>query len=429
MTNPSPLEDQFRRIVRASVVDSPPAPSANEIISRRAARSVEQHPNAAERRRPFALLLLSAGAVGAIVVAVLAFRPSGDGSGLLVADSPETTTTSAPAELPPSTSVATTLSPTAELDETESTSTTVAGPAANQLSGPEFPVITRPVLADGRPETFWAIQAETYALVEVDTATGVVLGEYGRWGEPFPDCEDGGDCGMFQGLSDVEVGADGRLWLSDCCEPAVGNTFIVDPGDTVNPLSPDQERVLGTDPVVSPDGRLVARTTLQWIEINSTDLDSPVSWPPEAPNIEHGGSYRAAAWLNSTTLVVIASSLEGTGSIVLLDVSDSTNPRLIDHPMMGGLVPFFDAGVRADGSIFALAFLPTGDDSRVVEGWVYDPNTGEKITTTPLPSDLFSIDYDQSNTYLITVGGDGLVRWYGGGDSGEIASGFVAAGW
>ncbi len=427
MTNPSLEHDEVQRIVRASVADSPSAPTANEIISRRAARSVDL--STGERKKPISLLVLSAGAIGAIIVAVLAFRPAGDGSELLVADSPETTSTTTEVALPPS--AVTTLGPSNHLDETDSLDTTTGttGVTPNQLAGPEIPTVTRPMLGDGRPETFWAIEDETYSLVEVDTATGEILGDYGGWGEPFTDCEDGGDCGMFQGLSDVEVGADGRLWLSDCCEPAVGNTFVVDPGDSVDPLSSNAERVLGTQPIVSPDGRLVARTTLQWIEINSTDFGSPVSWPPEAP-IADGGYYRAAAWLNSTTLVVIASSLEGTGSIVLLDVSDPTSPTLIDHPAMGGLVPFVDAGVRADGTIFALAILPAGDDGdRLVEGWVYDPASGERITTTPLPRDLFSIDYDQTNTYLITAGGDGVVRWYGAGSSGEIASGFVAASW
>lgn len=283
-------------------------------------------------------------------------------------------------------------------------------------------------LPDSAPDSFWAITDETYELVEVDSRTGEILDRFGAWGDPFGGCEPEEDDCLFQGLNELAVG-NGHIWISDCCEPAAGNLFKVEIGTD---FSTDSFVVYGTHPVPSPSGDLVAHTGLELTVIadssgqqlgvlggvaDGADADGPPVW------------HQPVAWLDDEILVVRVTG-DLVDNLVLFDVSDPSAPQQTG-PSMGGVISHTDAAVRSDGMIFALARSYRGDDdaSSDLMGWVFDPSTGEVVAETDLPDDIWAIDYDASGTFLLTVGQEGVVRFFGAGQSGVVADGFVAVSW
>lgn len=283
-------------------------------------------------------------------------------------------------------------------------------------------------LPDAAPNSFWAITEDTYELVEVDSRTGEILGMFGAWGDPFGDCEGEEGC-LFQGLNELAVSSDGHLWISDCCEPAVGNIFKVEAG---NDFSTDSFIVFGSHPVPSPNGDLIAHDGLEATIVS----DSSGQQLGVIGNEVDGGSdnappfwYQPVAWIDDETLVVRAIG-DLVDNLVLFDLSDPTSPQRTG-PTMGGLISHTDAAVRSDGMIFALARPPGGDDAAPSDlmGWVFDPSSGDVIAETDLPDDTWEIDYDATGTFLLTVGQDGIVRFFGAGQSGVLAEGFVSVSW
>jgi hypothetical protein len=281
------------------------------------------------------------------------------------------------------------------------------------------------------PDRYFAITNDTYELVEVETASGEIVARFGGWGQTSEDCTD--DC-YDQAIDSVDLGADGRLWMTDCCEPAAGNLYALNPGAV---FDPDLSFGLGLSPTVSPDERLLAYTALEDIRVGPVGFSSadPSS---RFPVVRHDDEpvrwYTPVAWLDDTTMVVRVNG-DLVDNLILVDVSEWAEPVQIG-PVIGGLVLHPDAAVRADGMIVALTRTPgegddpsAGFDNPTVSGQVFDPFSGELVSEFDLPDDVYSIDYDSTARFLLTAGGDGVVRWYGLGRSGEVGSGFVAATW
>jgi hypothetical protein len=287
------------------------------------------------------------------------------------------------------------------------------------------------------PARFYAITNDTYELVEVDSATGEIFARFGGWGQTDQDCDD--DC-FLQAIDSVEQGSDGRLWLTDCCEPAAGSIYALVPGESF-----DAERPFGfgLNPVVSPDERLLARASFENIligPVGASGDDPAAQFPPDSDLADPPVSYTPLTWLDDVTLVV-RSNGAAADTLILVDASEWSEPIQIG-PTIGGLVRHPDAAVRADGMIVALATAATdtGNDDDPDEdesaagqpslvGQVFDPRSGEQVAEFDLPDDVYTIDYDPSGTFLLTSGDDGVVRWLGLGQSGELASGYLASTW
>jgi hypothetical protein len=137
------------------------------------------------------------------------------------------------------------------------------------------------------------------------------------------------------------------------------------------------------------------------------------------------------AWFDDTSLLVRVTG-DLVDNLIRLDLSDPSVPRQVG-PTFGGVVSMPDAAIRADGNVLALQWAPRPDrdlfDARDVEAVAFDAQTGAQIGSFDLPDDVYAIDYDDSRTYLITIGDDGVARWYGAGREGRLGEGFVAVTW
>lgn len=349
-----------------------------------------------------------AGAIAAaVVVAVAWFALRGDDSDDVAAVASSTTAADGPATSPPPDSASST---TAPVDTTiESTDTTTID---------DVPLSDLPA---GAPDTFVAVTDDTFELVEVDSRTGEIVAELGSWGPGAG----GGE--PDQALQMVELAPDGTIFVDDCCEPAYGSTFLVtssfDPTSTFS--------ISGTRPELSPDGTRLARSALGSAISISDASGSELGTFGEPDFI--GAVVSPLTWIDSSTLVVSSHEIGDDGNrLQVLDVSDPNAPI--------ALVERFDPGrfhaaadVRADGNILVVVrrFDPatgsTESDDVVAE--IIDPTTGETITDFDLPDDVYEVNYDASGRFVVTVRTNGQLDWYGAGQRGTLASGFISADW
>lgn len=292
-------------------------------------------------------------------------------------------------------------------------------------------------LGDERPDTiptsFWAIEQGTFDLVRVASADGTVLDRLGGWGESAATSE------APQLLTSVEAATDGRLWLDDCCEPAIGTSYVVDDRQTFDLIAaPDAVgRRPGLSPEVNVDGDRVALSLLDLgvvvaDSVSGDEIAGPaavkevvaaaVGSDPDGflnpfPVAWHGSSTVAIGWPRIGGDVVQAVDVSGTSPVAV-------GPAIT----VGGEIVAGD--VRTDGS-FVVAVNRSGTEGRAaaVAGEVYDPDTGELLAEFALPPATWGVDYDPTGTFLLTVDADGSVTWFGQGRSGVLAQGYTAVSW
>lgn len=250
--------------------------------------------------------------------------------------------------------------------------------------------------SDEMPMTFWAVTDGSYEVVEVDVASGEILQNLGGWGREE------------QAVDVVDLGADGSLWLSDCCEPAVGNRYrLIPPSD----FDPSDQAGLGVGHAVAPDGDTVAFSELGQVVVTSADGTEIGRYPDTM-----GGPVwlTPMTWLDDTRLVV--------GDAAVLMVLDTSTMDVVSQWEAAGQV--WDAATRADGMLFTVV----GWEGTDLVGQVFDPAAALEVAEIDLPDDAYEIDYDPTGTYLLVVTGSGL-RWYGAGSEGDLGPGYVSASW
>ena len=279
--------------------------------------------------------------------------------------------------------------------------------------------------ADGRPGTFWAIEARTFDVIQVDVASGAEVGRITGWGAP-----PGGDPSLvLQALQHVDVSPDGWLWLDDCCEPAFGNVFGLDPSRVENLEQifgsvdgSDGRQLVGLSPATSPDGSLLAwgngpfEVTVadgRGIAVGSvlTGDDDTFAYP--------------LAWLDDTTLAAAVAG-RGATTITFWDLSTPSAPVQVGSPqVVAGLVA--DAARAEDGTILVV-FGPEPVTNPSRSGAIVSPGGSEPIE---VPDGLASVDRDPSGQHLLWVGADGLVRTGPLGGDAPVLSGIevLSASW
>ena len=95
------------------------------------------------------------------------------------------------------------------------------------------------------PGSMWGVEADGFDLVRIDTESGEVVQRIPGWGA---DAGAGEQEGGLQALQEITAKGD-NLWVADCCEPAVGTVYRVDPDGSAR--VPDVAiRVNGTSPVL-----------------------------------------------------------------------------------------------------------------------------------------------------------------------------------
>ncbi|MDH3248992.1 MAG: DUF5991 domain-containing protein [Acidimicrobiia bacterium] len=276
------------------------------------------------------------------------------------------------------------------------------------------------------PGSVWGVDAETFDLVQIELATGDVLRSVAGWGPDFADASAGGG----QALQFVEVEAGSSIWVDDCCEPAFGTTFRIDP-DTTN-IADVTLKATGLGAELSFDGRLVALGVgdlgISVLDAETGDelvgpdaLASSIASPPGVDLV----FPTPLTWLSETTLAVAADSVDRT-SITFLDLSDPDAPVVIGDPLtIDGVA--FDADVRFDGRLVVLVDRP--NDTPTKELLVIDVQTRRVLDRIELEDGTRGIDYDATRNHLLIVDGDGMVQVFGKSGLDVPVGPFVDAGW
>ena len=356
------------------------------------------------RSGPSPILPALAGAVAAIAVV--------GGAWLALRDSGETVTATASTTIGDDESIRTTI---AEVDEptetTESPTPTTQRETEDTTGGTTIDDVPLSSLPDSAPDSFVAVTSGNFELVRVDSRTGAVLESLGSWGT--------GDAGPLQALQFVELAPNGTIYVDDCCEPAYGTTFIVtdqfDPGST--------PQLTGIGPELSPDGSRLARSS-QGSAISIADASgNEFGFFGDADFT--GRTLTALTWIDNTTLLVSEGSADGeSNALQFLDVSDPSSPSIVAERSVPGR-SYLAADVRADGNVLVVTLIDNGD----VIAEIVDSSTGQVIVDFNLPDDVYDANYDASGRYVVTTRSSGQLDWYGGGERGTLASGFISADW
>lgn len=279
--------------------------------------------------------------------------------------------------------------------------------------------------AGGIPATFWAVEVRSFDLIEIDVDSGAEVGRIPGWGAP-----PGGDPSLvLQALQRVDVSPAGWLWVDDCCEPAFGNVFGLDPASITDleqvfgsAASPDGRQLVGLNPVTSPDGSLMA-----WgngpFEVTVADgrgdaVGSVLAGDDETFAIP-------VAWLDATTLAAAVAGVDET-TITFWDLSTPAAPVPLGSPqVVPGLVA--DAA-RGEAGTIVVVFGPQPVTDPDRSGVVLTPNGMEPIE---VPDGVVSIDRDPSGRHLLWVGADGLARLGPLGSDAPVLSGIevISASW
>ena len=366
------------------------------------------------RSGPSPILPVLAGAVAAIVVvggAWLAFR-----------DSSETVDAATPASIEGNEPTRTTIVEVEETPETtESQTPTTQRDTEDTTGGTTIEDVPLSDLPASAPDSFVAVTSDTFELVRVDSRTGSVLESLGAWGL-F-------DEGPLQALQFVELAPDGTIYVDDCCEPAYGTTYIVtdqfDPGTT--------PQLTGIGPELSPDGSRLARSS-RGSAISIADANGNEFGFFGEPDFS-GDVRRPLTWIDSSTLAVALTTADGGDQLEILDVSNPSNPVVRARRVDPGTCAtargcaYLAADVRADGNMLVVTSIDTGVAVNNVIAEIIDSSNGEVIVDFDLPDDVYDANYDASGRYVVTTRSNGQLDWYGGGERGTLATGFISADW
>ena len=359
------------------------------------------------RTGPSPILPALAGALAAAVVvggAWLVLRGGGDDETV----SADGSTTSTQAESPNTTS-------SGDDDSDTSAAPTTPRETEDTTNGTTIDDVPLSELPAGAPDSFVAVTSDTFELVRVDTRTGAVLESLGSW-----DLGGGAEAPL-QALQFVELAPNGTIYVDDCCEPAYGTTFVVTDG--FDPASTPQ--LSGISPELSPDGSRLARSS-QGSAISIADASGNEFGFFGEPDYT-GTQLTPLTWIDNSTLVVNEFNDEDTiNRLQILDVSDPNAPVLVaERPVEAGFV-YRAADVRADGDILVVRQLGAAGN---VIAEVIDSATGQVIVDFNLPDDVYDANYDASGRFLVTTRANGQLDWYGAGERGTLATGFISADW
>lgn len=367
------------------------------------------------KRSALVVLIVLAGACGSVA----GETPT---TTAVVYTGPSTYATTAPTEA----STTTVLTTTGTTDPSQSTTTSTTTPT---VSTTPSEIVPFPTLADGRPTTWLGVTSE-YEAVEVSTATGALVHTFGQTGtRDLIGNTDGPSPNVISAIYRLRDGS--TIGLIDCCEPAGGVIHYVPAQGTLgeNPSAAD-----GTDGwtlAASPTNREFARLgyALSVFDPTTPAADRVLVFVDEP---EFGFPSGQVAWsVDGQALYWIGIEFGG-GPTTLNRLDVSTNDST---PVVVGTLDFvgqdqFLGNIATQVSGNIVGFLHTEGDGIVTatEGVVFNPE-GDLLSTFEVEAGSLLGTYDASGRYLIYVGADGIVRWIGGGESGELGAGYIHASW
>ncbi|MGH1504120.1 MAG: hypothetical protein ACRBI6_11230 [Acidimicrobiales bacterium] len=315
-------------------------------------------------------------------------------------------------------------------------STTITSVAGDTTTSSEPTTGSSPDEGDGRgddhdgeasepgeetPSVVWMIDGDTFDAVAIDVASGDEIARVPGWGAEFGAGSEDESEGPLQALQTIDVVHDGAavsVWLDDCCEPAFGSSFGVDPTATAGTdsiLEAATVTVMGLGPAISTDGELVAvgvgdlgvtvaetATGITVVDLGSVLADAVGD--PEAYIF-----WRSLAWADDRLLAVAAPIDEGS-TVSFVDVADPTAPVVGASIGLEGTV--LDATSGEAGTVVLL--VESGDG---VEGVVVEAVSGEVVDRFPTLAGAVHLDGSPDGTRFLVVddAGDVVVQTADGG--------------
>jgi hypothetical protein len=292
--------------------------------------------------------------------------------------------------------------------------------------GVYFQPVARPPAAV--PDELWAVEAGVFDLVRIDRVTGRVLERIAGFGAEAALVGEGGG----QALQTVEVAGDGRLWVTDCCEPAVGNLYVLRPGMSRS-VDSAEFRWYGLTPKVSPGGDLAAVSVL---DLGVQIVDATTGQAIDEAGLLEGLIESPAAedelpavawplaWLDDGLLAVAVVD-GGSSTISWIDLGD---PR---RPVPGG-PPLTVTGSAIDGSRAhdgRLAVLVRSGAGPAREVVIVEP-AGEVVDRFGVTDGALALDYSPDGRFLLLVLERGGLEVLGDPEVLSALTGtYVDAGW
>jgi len=317
------------------------------------------------------------------------------------AAAPESTTTAAPETTTSTTS--TTVTPT---------TTTVAPQGA--------------VLDDGRPATFLAI-TDDYEAVEVDTASGEIIHSYGQAGTAAEvDSAEEMPPNVFVGIWRLNDGS--MVGISDCCEPAAGNIFYLEPDATLpDDVYSHENRTYGWMLSPSPTNASFANLGYELV-IENGMTDSGSGWWVDDPSL--GFPMGAAAWDRDGSQLYWVTRIEQAAALAMVDLAEGDPTHVTLLPWIGVHQWFDGVGSQAGGNLVGFLHTTELDTGEITDttGIVFS-TSGEILAEFPVETGSTWGGYDTTGTFLIYIDGDGAARWQGAGQAGVLGGGFISASW
>lgn len=304
---------------------------------------------------------------------------------------------------------------TAPTTPTTSTSTTTTLPTTTTTTEPPVPVAL--------PDT-WIGVTDDYEAVEVDTATGEILGSIAQV-STAEDVETAECAACVNAVDAVWRSYDGSyFYVSECCEPAAGMIHVLTFDDL--PYLPGDDAPTWTfwNAAPSPDSDAVALLGYQMV----------VTDPAVEPGTAQPGVDYTVGWTNEGDLFPISNAVWDGDRILWLESGpEGAGIRVFELDGQTSVVEvpeiehWNSANLARRGSgelVAARAPFDGGAD----EALVLD-QTGTVVDRFPLETGSRLGGYDPTGTYLIYVDGDGVVRWLADDGSGVLAEGFIQANW
>ena len=229
------------------------------------------------------------------------------------------------------------------------------------------------------------------------------------WGPLVEDDELGG-----QALVGVDAGPEGIVWVSDCCEPAVGGLFGIGP-DTTGIDAP-LATALGVWPQISPDGRLVAMGVLEeGVQIADASTGEVVIAPQAIGPLlgrptGDPGFAQPLAWIDNDVLAVSIADFDSDRStITFVDVRFPENPTLLAEPVT--LTGFTLDGTAAAGDLHVL--LGPAGGGAASELVIVDPVASTVLDTRSLGGGTIAVEFDPTGRHLLELDDAGLLSIIG----------------
>lgn len=252
------------------------------------------------------------------------------------------------------------------------------------------------------PATFWAIEDETYDLVSVETTSGEVVRRVAGWGPLSDDPEL-----LDQALVGVDAGPAGIVWVSDCCEPAIGGLFVIGPETTA--LDDAVATAFGVAPQLSPDGRRAAVGVLeQGVQVNDAATGEVMIAPELTGSVlvrpgDAPGFPQPLGWVDDEVVAVAITDFDVLRStITFVDVGDPAAPRSTGSATLDG---FVRDGTIHDGLVSAVVSASVED--RAAELVTVDPASGAEVQRTDLVDGTVAVEYDPSGVHRLELTDEG----------------------